>query len=58
MNNIITYNSDFQRYKEHYNALKDVKDTINSSDLETSFSLLCSSAAKECSQTFRALDTN
>ena len=30
MNNIITYNSDFQRYKEHYNALKDVKDTISS----------------------------
>lgn len=30
MNNIVTYNSDFQRYREHYDLLKDVKDTINS----------------------------
>lgn len=30
MNNIVTYNSDFQRYREHYDSLKDVKDTINS----------------------------
>ena len=30
MNNIITYNSDFQRYKEHYDALGEIKATINS----------------------------
>lgn len=30
MNNILDYNSDFQRYKGHYDSLKDIKDTINS----------------------------
>ena len=30
MNNIVTYNSDFQRYKEHYDALNEIKAAINS----------------------------
>lgn len=30
MNNIVTYNSDFQRYKEHYDSLSEIKAEINS----------------------------
>ena len=30
MNNIVTYNSDFQRYKEHYDALSEIKASISS----------------------------
>ena len=30
MNNIVTYNSDFQRYKEHCDALGEIKATIKS----------------------------
>ena len=30
MNNIVTYNSDFQRYREHYDSLSEIKAEINS----------------------------
>ncbi|MBQ6969808.1 MAG: hypothetical protein IJP85_05730 [Synergistaceae bacterium] len=30
MNNIVTYNSDFQCYREHYDSLKEIKTLINS----------------------------
>lgn len=30
MNNIVTYNSDFQRYKKHYDSLNEIKAEINS----------------------------
>lgn len=30
MNNIVTYNSDFQCYREHYDSLNEIKTLINS----------------------------